>query len=142
MSELLIIRKFDFLRDFRQIKWGTTLWYNLLRAICAGFVIGILMFFFPVEPNGRLSALLMPLGWPFVYLIIFLPIGILCSILRNIPFVGLFSMVVALISVAIGDPLVCIIHKLLPKSVPVESPSLFALLPVIWVLNAPEIVVA
>jgi hypothetical protein len=142
MSELLIIRDFHFLRDFRQIKWGVTLWYNLLRAICAGLVLGILMFIFPSEPNARISALLMPITWPFVYLIVFIPIGILCSILKNIPFVNYFSMFIALISVAIGDPIVCVLYKLIPETVPVESPSLLSFVPIFWVVDAPEIVIA
>ncbi|HMO52365.1 MAG TPA: hypothetical protein PKA21_14695 [Kiritimatiellia bacterium] len=142
MSTPIILRDFSFFRDFRQIQWGATLWYNLLRSACAGLVLGILMFIFPEAAGDRTSALTTPFIWPIAYVILFLPMGIIFSLLRNLPFVGLIAAFFALIAVAIGDPIVCILHKIFPKIVPVESPPLFSLYIVFWVLNAPEVSVA
>ncbi len=142
MSTPLIVRDFQFSRDFRKIQWGATLWYNLLRASCAGLVIGVLMFFFNQNETDLFSAIASPLVWPIGYLILFLPLGIIFSILRELPFVGILSVFFSLIAVAIGDPIVCILHKFFPKLVPVESPSIFSLILVFWVLDAPEFPIA
>ena len=142
MSTPFILRDFSFIRDFRNINWVPTIWYNALRAICAGLVIGILMLIFPQGTEGRFTAIAVPLVWPIAYFIIFLPMGIVFSILRNLPFVGLLAAFFSIVSVAIGDPIVCVLHKFLPKLVPVESPPIFSLNLVFWVLDAPEISIA
>ncbi len=90
MSTPLIIRDFSFARDFRKIQWRATLWYNLLRASCAGLVIGVLLFIFPQNGDSRFMGLGGPLLWPIVYLIVFLPMGVVFSILREVPFVWSF----------------------------------------------------
>ena len=141
MSTPIILRDFHFTRDFRHIKWGATLWYNLLRSVCAGLVLGILMFIFPQGDEGS-TPFAAPLIWPIAYLFIFLPMGIVLSFLRDIPFVGLFAGFCALIAVGIGDPIVCILHKLSPKIVLVESPPLFSFNLIFWLLDAPEITIA
>ena len=142
MSTPVILREFRFTRDFRQIQWKATIWYNLLRAACAGLVIGILMFIFPQSAGDRTTALAAPFIWPIAYVIVFLPMGIIFSLLRSIPFVGLIAAFFALVAVAIGDPIVCILHKIFPNIVPVASPPLFSLYLVFWVLSAPEISVS
>ena len=142
MSTPLIVREFQFARDFRKIQWGATLWYNLMRAACAGLVLGILMFFFPQSEADRFTGLAAPLFWPVAYLIMFLPMGVVFSVLRELPFVGLLAAFFFFFSVAVGDPLVCLIHKLAPKLVPVDAPPLFSLSLVFWVLDAPEFSVA
>lgn len=142
MSTSFIIREFSFARDFRKIQWGPTLWYNLLRASCAGLVIGVLMFLFPQNGANRFTSLAGPLLWPIGYLILFLPMGIVFSILREVPFVGVLSAFFSFIAVTVGDPIVCLIHKISQKLVPVESPPLFSLFLVFWVLDAQEISLA
>lgn len=142
MSTPLILRDFQFTRDFRQIKWGATLWYNLLRSMSAGLVLGILMFLFPQSEGDRMTALAAPLVWPFAYFFMFLPMGIVFSVLRGLPFVGLIAMFFALIAVSIGDPIICILHKFFPRLVPVASPPLFSFFLVFWVLDAPEFSIA
>ena len=142
MSTPIILRDFSFTRDFRKINWGPTIWYNLLRAVCAGLILGILMFIFPQGTSDRFTAIAAPLVWPIAYLIIFLPMGIVFSILRSLPFVGLLAAFFSIVAVAIGDPIVCILHKLLPKLVPVESPPIFSFNLIFWVLDAPEISIA
>jgi len=142
MTTPIILRDFRFMRDFRQIQWGYTIWYNLLRSACAGLVIGIIMFIFPQSEGDRITAIAAPFVWPIAYLIIFLPLGVILSILRGLPFVGLFAAGFAFVAVAIGDPIVCVLRKIFPKSVPVDSPLLFSLYLIFWVLDAPEVAVA
>jgi hypothetical protein len=142
MSTPIILRDFRFTRDFRKIKWGATIWYNLLRAACAGLVLGILMFIFPQSADDRFTAIAAPLLWPIAFLVMFLPMGVVFSVLRKLPFVGLLAAFFALLAVAIGDPIVCVLHKLFPKLVPIESPPIFSLNLVFWVLDAPEIAIA
>jgi len=87
-------------------------------------------------------ALAVPLVWPIFYLIVFLPIGIVFSLLQGLPYVGLFAAFLAVLAVGIGDPIVCLLYKLRPKIVPVDSPPLFSLYLIVWVLAVPEIVLA
>lgn len=142
MSTPIILRDFRLTRDFREIQWGATIWYNLLRAACAGLVVGVLMFIFPQSMGDRTTALAIPFVWPIAYLIIFLPAGIVFSLLQALPFIGLLAALFAFVAVGIGDPIASILHKLRPQIVPVESPPLFSLHLIFWVLAAPEISLA
>jgi hypothetical protein len=139
MSSPLILRDFQITRDFRQIKWGATLWYNLLRSVSAGIIIGVFLAYSEKDPMTGLTA---PLIWPLLYLTVFLPLGIVLSFLGRIPFVGLFAAFIALIAVSIGDPVVCILHKFFPKIVPVAAPPVFSFFIIFWVLDAPELSIA
>lgn len=138
----VIAREFQFTRDFRSIRWGATLQYNLLRACMAGCVWAVFMLLVPPSGQSRAMALVYPFIWPLFYLVIVIPAMLLVSLLRSLPFVGLFGAFLALISVAIGDPLVCLIKRFAPAAVPVEEPSLFSLIPVFWVLDASELSIA
>lgn len=144
MSTPIILREFRFARDFREIQWGATIWYNLLRAACAGLVLALLMFLFPQSQGDRIIALAAPLVWPIGYLIIFLPMGIIFSLLQGlqVPLVGLVAAVFAILAVGVGDPIVCILHRIRPGLVPVDSPPLFSVYIIFWVLTAPEISLA
>lgn len=137
MTNSVMIREFKFSRDFRQIKWGATLWYNLLRAFFAGCVyMAISIFADGFMPE--IPAWLWPLIWPLAYLLLFLPLAIVAAILSFIPFVGAFGAFIAFLSVAIGDPIVCVVHMIYRKIVPVEAPSCFSLAPIYWVLDVEE----
>lgn len=136
MSTPLIVREFSLTRDFRKIRWGATLWYNILRAIAAGLIIGILMFMFPKQQGDQMTALSGPFIWPIAYLFFFLPFGMFLGVVGQfIPVVNLVGMFVALMAVTVGDPLVCIIHKFWPKAVPVAAPPLFSFSLINWVLD-------
>lgn len=138
MDSTLIVKDFQFSRDFRRIKWGATLWYNLLRAFCAGLILGVLIFFFPPSEADRFTAIVAPLSWAVAYLIIFLPLGVVFSVLRDLPFVKPLAAFCSLVAVAIGDPILCVLYRFFPKIIPVESPSFFSLNLVFWVLDEPE----
>jgi hypothetical protein len=142
MNETLIIRDFHFSRDFRKIKWGATIWYNLLRASCAGLVFGIIMFLSSQSGLEHVNPFLAPLIWPLSYLFFYIPMGIILSFISPIvPFSGLMSLFLSLISVTAGDPLVCLIDYFFPEVVPVESPPLFSFDVIIFVLDAPELII-
>lgn len=142
MTTSIIAREFQFSRDFRSIGWRATLQYNLLRACMAGCVWAVIMLLFPQPGQPRAMALLWPFAWPLFYMIVVIPCTLVISILRSVPFVGLFGVFLAAISVAIGDPLVCVLKKFAPQLVPVEDPPLFSLTPVFWVLDAQEFSIA
>lgn len=136
MSRPVIINEFSLTRDFRSIKWGATLWYNLVRSISAGLILGILMFMFPQQQGDQATALAGPFVWPFAYLFFFLPFGMFMNVVGQfIPVANLVTLFVALIAVTIGDPIVCILHKFFPRLVPVAAPPLFSLALIQWVLD-------
>lgn len=142
----LVVRPFSLNHDFRSILWGGTLRYNLLRAFCAGIVGAALMFFFPQRPEDRSLALATPLLWPLMYLVIFLPLGLVALVFaRFLPFVGLFSQLLGLIAVTIGDPLIVILHAIRPSLVPIHEPPFFFPRLIVFLLKpgrATEIVIA
>jgi len=139
----VIVRDFEFSRDFRSIQWKATLKYNLLRAAMTGCVIALIGFNVPaLSVDNRFLVILVPFLWPVFYIFFVIPSSVLMYWFSEIPFVGLFSRFLSLISVTLGDPFVCIISHYYPNVVPVEAPPLFSLTPVFWVIDAPEISVA
>jgi len=127
-----------FTQNFRQIRWGKTLWYSLLRSICAGFVIGMLMFIFPESEGNRMCGLEGSLFYPFAYFFIFFPMGIVFFWLQEFPFVRLLSGYIALCSISLGDPIIYIMHKFFPRLVPIKSPPFFSFLLIFWVFDEQE----
>ncbi|MEI2780076.1 MAG: hypothetical protein V9H25_01990 [Candidatus Competibacter sp.] len=139
----IIAREFSLARDFRSIRWGSTLGYNLLRTACAGLLLGTLIFLFPQSPGDRSMSMAAPFIWPIGYLIFFLPFGVLLAFLSQyIEFMWFVSLIFALITVTVGDPIVCILKVLFPRLVPVEAPPLFSTNMVIFVLDTPEVIVS
>lgn len=135
----MIMSEFSFSRDFDSIRWGPTLSYNLLRAACAGLVLGTLMFLFPLAEGDRMRALAYPFVWPLAYLMFLLPIGLLLSFLaRTIPFTGLISLIIAILAVTVGDPIVRILKKFLPNLVAADSVPLFSTNLIIFLLDSPK----
>ena len=136
----LILRDLSFSRDFRSIKWGATLQYNLLRAFCAGVIITCCMLFSSQFEHNRVSALIYLLLWPLGYLIFFIPLVLLLSFLSSsVPFAGLLALLFAILLVSIGDPVVCVLKRLFPKLVPAERPPLFSTNLLNFILEADEI---
>ncbi len=130
---------FSFSRDFRNIRWGATLQYNMLRALCAGLTFSAigLIFYNQIPRNSEnlpfiLTAwIIIPIGYPFFYL----PLGIALSFLGN--FFAPFRFVAFCISsiIAIGDPLVFLLHKIFRKLVPVRKPAFLSFQMLIFVLD-------
>lgn len=112
MTKTTIIRDFQFTRDFRSIEWRATLWYNLLRATAAGLVIATAQMLLPSSKEvSALSALAVIPMMPVAYLAFIVPLSLLVSLLRSVPFVGLIGLLLA-VMVAIGDPLVALLKRI------------------------------
>jgi hypothetical protein len=132
-------KDFSFSRDFRNIRWGATLRYNMLRALCAGLVFtAIGLIFYNQIPNNKdnLSFILaawivIPIGYPFFYL----PLGIALRFLGN--FFSPFRFVAFCFAsmIAIGDPLVFLLHKIVRNLVPVRKPAFLSFQMLIFVLD-------
>ena len=143
-----IVRDFSFARDFRSIAWGATLKHNLLRAFCAGIVLSVFGFIMggnqPSVPGGQAQfstglLLGMPFMFPIMFLVILLPMGIVCAKLSpHLPFVGIIAIFFAVL-VAVGDPLVCILSVFAPQVVPMHKPGIFMLSLIVWLLKGEEV---
>lgn len=137
MSNTVIARPFNLLHDFRSVRWGATIWYNVLRAFGAGLILTICMFVFPIGTNVPISQAATPLVWPLAYLFIFLPLGLVVSIVAEFfPFAYLFGAFISLLAVTAGDPIVCILKRFFPNLVTVERPPLLSFKMVIFVIEA------
>ena len=137
----LILRDFKLTRDFRSVNWGQTILYNLMRAMGAGVVWGIVMLCFVPRTHGEQPwvAFALPLVFPLGYFCIYLPLGLLAAAVSGvIPFAGLFSILIALGFVTPGDPLICILYAIAPRFVPVQRPAFLSLALIYWVLKAEE----
>jgi len=135
-----IIRDFKFTRDFRSIDWGATLKHSLLRAFCAGIVWLVVAFIMEGKGSKVPSGMLwFPLSFPLVYLVFFLPLGMLAAKLSAaVPFVGWVAIIAAVL-IVVGDPLVCILSLFAPRLVPMHKPGLFMFVLIIWLLKSEEV---
>ena len=122
--------------DLKKTNWKLTIFYNLQRALAAGLLWIPLTLI--VNKETTASFLLFPL----IYLMIIFPVGLIIKLLGAILFripvvdfaVGLIWIFLSL-CVAIGDPLVFVIDKLLPGLIPVEKPRFFDLSLLILVMK-------
>jgi len=136
----LILRDFRLARDFRSVEWGSTILYNLMRSSAAGLVLGIVIFcvsYSSGKPQWQMLAA--PFIWPIGYLVMFLPFGLILSFLGSfIPFLGLVSIFFSIMAVTAGDPVICILHAVAPRFVPVARPSFLSLALIYYVLKPEE----
>jgi hypothetical protein len=131
----------DFLltRDFKKICWGATAKYNMTRATCAGVTfatVGILIA--TLNPHAGISAgtsLVMGATLAIGYPVIYMPVGITLAFLAR--FFSPFGFVAFCFGamVAIGDPLVFTLQKVLRRVVPVAHPAFFSFRMLIFVLE-------
>lgn len=110
---------FDVKRDFKFVKWKETLQVTVIRAVVAGFIWFVLSL---VKGDQFQQALIMLVGFSAIYILCFLPIGLLCAFLssKGVPFVGLITIFFAL-AIVLADPIVYAIHKVKPELVPVKK---------------------
>lgn len=127
---------FSFIRDFKNIQWKRTIGLNLLRSAIAGVVW---FFIITVTDKAHGSALPM-LFFPLVFSLFFLPFGIFASFLSKwgVPYVG-WATVFFTFLVFVADPIMYILHRTIPRIVPVEKYKFLSLHLVIFVLNNPDI---
>ncbi len=130
-----IVPDFKWSRDYRKIDWKSTLIYNHVRAFGAGIIAGLIMIL-----SGDMSsyAIIAPILWPAMYLLIIVPVSIILNMLIAIPFVGLFLFVMGIWTVGLGDPIALILRKFFPWLVPVEDPPILSPIPIIFVLKADD----
>ena len=140
---------FKLTRDFRRVQWGPTLQVNLLRSMAAGVIFGVigLIAFFASMSDHRigtqwprlLSPLIWPLMMPLVYLVFFLPLGIVGGVLASmddiVGLIGAWFVLVAALVVTIGDPLVFFLHRAKPKWVPIDRYPFFGFCMILYVLR-------
>jgi len=128
--------RFKFRRDFSRIRWKQTLWYNGLRAVCAGFSMFIIMLLLSEHSAGTgrdFYAVL--LGYPLLYYFGLLPLGLLLSWFSFFfPLLRLVSFLMGLL-VAVGDPWVFLLSRVAPKAVPVRRPAFFSVRLIYYVLS-------
>ena len=134
--EHVLTRDFKFSRDFKSIWWLDTLWYNCMRALCAGLVFTIVAALVGGMKDGVGAALMLPFMWAIMYLVFALPVGLFCAFLAQfIPIVGIITFAMSLFFVVIGDPIVWFVKLFAPRAVPVESTSFINFSLIMWVLK-------
>ena len=140
----VITRPFSLTRDFRSIMWGATFQYNVLRAACAGLVVAIIMTVVAIKaPPGQGPPIpiimLLPIFWPIAFFLVFFPASLVIAWFSElIPAAAFVAVCYALMFVAIGDPIVCILRRYFPRLVPVERPAFFSVRPIYWILKPDE----
>lgn len=129
--------EFSLKRDFKYIQWGPTLLVNFERAISASLIWVILAFFLNSGTNPFTMLLT-----PIIYFVILLPVGLISIYLTElgVPFAW-FITLMALVTIVPGDPLLFIIHKIVPKLVPIKNYGLLNFTLILSVLEptAPSI---
>lgn len=134
---------FSFRRDFEKVQWRRTLWLNLLRAFCAGIVWGIVMLIASFSNPSSAGAppwyalpFLLPIGYLFLLPIYLISAKIVTTFIGGIGelAVGLTTMFLGL-ALAVGDPLVFILHRTNPAMVPTEKFKLLNFSLVLYVLD-------
>lgn len=128
---------FSWKSDFKRINWPATALYNLIRSASAGIVWFVIMLF-TSQPSDAWHAL----GLPLAYFAFLLPLGLFCAFLidRGVPLAGLVTILFALI-LAVGDPLLFVVHKIKPTLLPVDRPGFFNFKLIIFVMKqeAPDL---
>jgi len=115
--------------NFNEVAWKETAILNLSRSVAAGIM------WFLICWVGFNVASFVWLFFPVQYLLVLAPIGVLCSYLaRVIPFVGLITLVLAVL-IVVGDPIIFAITQLKPGLLPVGNYSPFNFVLVIYLLK-------
>ena len=122
-------------KDFKKTDWKSTAIYNLERAFAAGLVWIPLTLI--VNKETTASFLLFPLVY-FVYLV---PLRLIAYFICNLnipllcPILSFCSMFGS-IAVVIGDPLVFLLFRILPRGyIPVENPKFFQFDVIVYVMK-------
>jgi hypothetical protein len=131
--------KFSWKQDIKIVDWGSTIKYNLMRAVAAGVVWGFFMLVTDPTKNA-LPALFTPILFPVIYLcLVTVVVGVLSLYARSpFPFAELIAALTMLFwafVVAVGDPLIYLLHKRKPEIVPVRQPRFFDFHLIVFVLR-------
>jgi hypothetical protein len=123
--------------DFKTIMWKESLWYNLLRASCAGIPLGLFMLLMYPPSLGSLGlALAAPITTPLAYLM-FAPFWFVAKGTARLTSTfggvgelvgGAFLIIASLflyVCVIPGDPIVALLSRHAPHLVPIQNPPFF-----------------
>jgi len=108
--------EFSFKRDFKKIKWRSTLLLTFIRTVTAGLIWGIIgLIFFE---NTLYQSFALFVGVP----LIFIPFVIFINILSKIgfPFIGAFTIPLSIFVIS-ADPILYLVHKTNPSLIPVKE---------------------
>lgn len=110
--------------NFKEVDWLPTLQLHVVRAVCAGLVWMLVA----LCAGAGLKALTAPLMFPFFYVIglpIYLGVAKLVGAIMGDQGFGQLVMglivLAASLGIVVGDPLVMILHRQVPRLVPVEE---------------------
>ena len=134
---IMKVRDFELLSDFAAIRWGPSIKYNCLRAVCASCVVFVLMQVVYISGSPAGLARGMTADVPFRYLIgdpfcyfLFLVFLVYPAILirKLFPSFGDFLLLAVMLPcfflVSIGDPLLYAIYLVRPAMIPTTPPLL------------------
>jgi hypothetical protein len=126
------VEEFSLRRDYRRVDWSATARLNLLRSAFAGLVWALFQWLAGAVPGA--VAVGTVVAFPLAYAVFMLPFGLLAAWLASVgvPVAGWFTVVFAVL-MAMGDPLVWLVHRNRPSWVPVDRPALMNLRLVIFV---------
>jgi len=121
------------IKNLKNVNWGMTLLLNLERSIAAGITLFVISLF--LEGGANPLLLLHPLG----FFPIILPMGLFAFLLTKakVPFAGIIQIFISL-TIAIGDPLVYLIHKIVPDLIPIDKYGFFNFEILLYVENPPK----
>jgi hypothetical protein len=136
------IDDFSFFDDFQAIRWGQTLWFNLVRSMCAAVMLAAVLLLIPDKSEAWTLTRVMPLivVLPIAYLIYFILIVLPLLFVRRFiggvigEFINFALIVVTMIMASVGDPLLSLLYRVWPGIVP-TNPPFFSLRYFIWVLD-------
>lgn len=121
--------------DLRRVQWLATLKLTLARGFCAGIVFAILFLLGP-DPWPVTKVLAVPFAWAVVavpFALIIQVAGIVFGAI--IPLMGLFFHFVGSLVVCVGDPIVYLINRSLPRLLDVADFGFFNFQPMIFITN-------
>jgi hypothetical protein len=127
--------------NFKAVQWKPTLILHALRAFCAGLVWAIVLLFAGGTAGGGPSWWSMPVMFPLAYILAFPFYLLVAKMFLAFMGDGLGQLAVGLVmlifavGIAVGDPLVYLLHKKRPDLVPTETFRLVNLVAVLFVLD-------
>lgn len=107
-------------RKFEGVLIRQTIWLNIVRSVCAGFVMIFISFLVQDQGTPLSVRLSFPIAFPFFALF-----SLALMELLKLVNLGGVGRILCMIFTTLGDPLVFILFKLKPEFVPVDSYKLF-----------------
>ena len=133
---------FSFREDSRKVQWGSTLWLNFFRAFCAGTVWGVITL---ITNNPPMAGEFPWYSLPFVFpLALFFGFPMYTLVAKGFDAImggklaENFMTLLFSLGIIVGDPIVFVLHRIMPRLIPVEKFNFFNFIVFIFVLNPIE----